>query len=1730
MTRRSAFLPLLLLTACVGGASELGVATGNLDNADPACAAIPAADRRAAAIELYDNRLDNPTFCFDDSNCPCGTYCSVDALCEVDCVASPPPGELACGAGQACTSTGRCGDAPTDPPPPLALSIAFDQLETAANTASSSAIVPITLTTSATGVAALDDAETATVHFSIEEVRLAGVGAITNPPPVSPQLRCGTAGPFANECDVAGGWIYNVTPGGIRSQTRTIWVQVPQTASPLHWTLEARSPNASGTAREVIDATPIVAPPTDPGRYKGTLSFANDGGSANQALAIPVEAIVTPTAIVVLEPTKLVFPDGQVAIPRTTAKAVQLGWLGATGGSYDVLLRYTDAAYDPMRGHLDANVELVTGTGAESTSLTLALDRTGDADAHACPCDTGSYCNTMFGLCFPGSAAPTEDLVDPATAVPSSTLPSAGVATWTATLLAAAHTSSVLSATGTAGFQEAYCYDPSRTTAGAFGWNLTMSPLSGDMYCATSLRQQTFSFEDTATEFDDGSSGGATYDLFATCLQDLAATPSGTTLATLIPSRSCASLGRFFLALAANRDAAGVGHPMADVDQRLVMQLLRQWLGLNAYVASTAVQDRDYDDALTSSTAPANQRLGTAVDQVDADLRVLLDPEVHPQFTSGAGLPRALDVADYRVRLRPVARWAFNVNGASSPDSEGANALTVTGASVSGGLLHAQGGTTSSCASSQPVAAGDHRFSIAFALDFKPPTSSTTTVFDKLAANGDRLRIDATSGATLGSMNLRMYDSLGGSVSFTNVPSGMIAISVEGTGYVLYYAPADPTAPHVAHTVLGTALVGRGPAWGAAGTVRLNCNLPPNPDICTSWDHNVIGDGLDYSTRAPFTEHSATWRYTCTDWIAPPFTRSCTGTPISAQTCTNIANARRPALIAQINATPVSPVSSPPAAKRDALLVQGGVATLDEQEVAHPKFITSWTDWRCDTRISNYIDPITGNKPVCGWYGQASWDEVSIWDRPIQLAEFTDMAARYGAPANESIPAPTEPAGKEQAAGLPVHLLEAASADLALLTAYAAAEHDAMYGECYLGGASPARDRLAMRGGKNLRLVALLEGEAEHLAAIAGTTPAWYPRYEAAHRELAGRRALAVQALIQGSQCTNPLGITEQDIPMFVGEEVGASARFYASSRYLTAKAREEIAAADGKLGLARTAYTSQREQAYQLVAARETTDERLTRIRADFESQIMRLCGPAAGSTSLVDGFLAGTIAPNTCFLNTSMPACTATTTIADLPPECLRGELGNELLAIKTAQIVVANANNTLQNTIDRYDGDLEHCAQEQAAFEADEQALRDHDAVMGALHAESSLFNRYASLTKLAVNFATRDAVGAVGTLLNYRQQDFADAAQAEQTSYQEGVLHRSDDVTIAKCYHEVDNEKFQIDTARDQITLTQQQLVDTTARFTNDTILVGGIASEAAGQIATEQGLDATPPHLHYWLDQSISEYHRHLEYARRLTYLALRAFEYESQGSIGQRTETLTAAHPDDLLQIVIAIESHNAPLAGGPVLDTHPHVFSVRDEILKLSTTTTNVPGDPQLTPVEQLQRFLASDSSKILDVNGRLVGRGIRFALAPDAWSQTMCDERIWRIEPSVQIDNPPNQRTMVLYQDNTFGSQDCAGEVGSVLLTCANAAASLLVGDATTFTPTSSFTAVNIDGPASLDRDLLAGRPESSIAGFAGRGLYGNYVLLFPQPLWSDAAIASVKDVLLRFDVDAVTHAPPL
>ncbi|HEY0986862.1 MAG TPA: hypothetical protein VGD80_07415, partial [Kofleriaceae bacterium] len=439
--------------------------------------------------------------------------------------------------------------------------------------------------------------------------------------------------------------------------------------------------------------------------------------------------------------------------------------------------------------------------------------------------------------------------------------------------------------------------------------------------------------------------------------------------------------------------------------------------------------------------------------------------------------------------------------------------------------------------------------------------------------------------------------------------------------------------------------------------------------------------------------------------------------------------------------------------------------------------------------------------------------------------------------------------------------------------------------------------------------------------------------------------------------------------------------------------------------------------------------------------------------------------------------------------------------------------------------------------------------HHAHMATLRAQQREAALLGSLAKDLVGFAVGAIAGqpqlAIGSWVDMVGQaaaqpaeDLAESQQEADAAYQEVVQARSHDLDLMACYHAADQQKFAIDEANDVIARTFHDVEGAIAGMDNAKTLANAAVGEARGELSTEVALDRTPPHHHYWLARDIADYQRHLAYARRLAYLALRAFEWESQQSLGLRTQVLTAQIPSDLGAVVTAIEGRNAPMQGeNGVIGETPIVLSLRDEILRIEDLAHNPhrsPDDPPVTSEEAFRRLLTSDATKVYR-DGVYLGHGVRFSLRPMPWSQTFCAERIWRITTALQIGALPdggelNNPVLVLAQDNAFASQQCrATERGAMHVARVTPFRNLLVGDAPpAFTASPPDTPMSVDGLKSMTRASLEALPEGRHPGFAGRGVYGEYILLFPSEQFTPEWLSVVRDVLIRFDLVEVTNAP--
>ena len=1757
--------------SCV--ASFTNVARSN-DSAT--CASIPAPTRWQALVDLASIPASDPKpACETNDDCDCGARCSKDAgsVCVVECMpadlaTTPPPPALGltCTGGQVCSQIGQCiAPPPSVPPPPtpFQLSLEADPGHVSANTAVAPQLVETKVRVVANDLRILTLTHPARVVF-----KLARTGTSVPEGTPKPRVKCTSTAELGEECAFDGGWTFDISHSDVHSQWRSIWIEIPRSATPADWTFEARSEYAALATPIAVEAASLAIPATDPGHYRGTISFPNAGAGPqgdNQATLF-VDADVTLTHVAVFEAQGVLFPAGYVVVPRAANAYTTVPWLqtqlASSSATYDVQFRVSSAVYDQTTGHLNATLSYLDGTGSPATPLTLSLDRTGNVAALSClsdlQCGANAHCeNTLAPVpgmfrCMPGTTrAGTES--NQAVAPPS-TMKSRRLDDWQPTLAALLSSNSAkLAGSDVTGFERAYCFDTAAPGASRFAVSENRQSPSDDLLCTPGgagpeYAQPTFSIANRTTEHEPANG----FDLFESCLADLAALPS--TDAPL-GSKPCVSLARFFLALRANV-VSDVGQPMKLSGQRRLGNMLRQWLGTNAYTATTAVQLRKYDDALANGNEPANERLAKALDVVDDGLRLLLDPQVRSQYRAGPDLPLATTTPDYRVPDRPVVRWSFN---GSSPliATEGTNQLSGTDITFTDAALRCSGAR--STVTSQPTSFGagydDARFTIMANFVFTAygvPSNAFATF--ATSSNGWRMgfRTDG-AGTTAPTLLLTMSGPGSTFVTFPAIPMraftgqgrdanwGLMAIVADSGTYRIYRYHADNTG--VIDTFTGTSSTAP-VRFADNGTVSFACM--PGPNACPSWDRYVQGDGLGAATQQ--------WPESVSRTITSAFDQSqCPIAPPTQAFCTGHAAQRRTALVPTIAA-------GVPAAALNAFNVSSGPITdlVSSCTWAETGVFSNWS-YTCPLSINSF--PIKSNdaKPVCLSTDNASpfrgdiqtYDELSLWKHAINEDDFRVMATRYnGNPNNDILPPPSAASKSEQATALPVHIVETAAADLELLTEYVEAERMVLYGECYADGTSAARDRALARAGRNLRLVAVLEHEADALAALPGASSApWFQRYQAAKQLLAGRRTSALHAVDQAAKCTNPTNVPEDDVPLYTGDAGSAVDKFFAASTYLVGKAKEEVALAKVELTDAQNAYRAQRDSEFQAnlesrgPSGTTLREQRMAGLKAEHEGALRQLCGAPASGT-LLDGFLNGTLTADNCFFKKELPECSGAESlvIRDIPPTCLKGDLGAQVLAIQGAEIDGKNAQNAGERAQLAYDTQFGYCDRQVKFHDETQSIMNEHLEHMRALRDERQSWGMIGSLLSAANNVAAAFASGGAGaggadgsvigfalqTHLTTLDNRIADA----EAKHQIVLARRQGTEQEMACYNQADLMLLAVDSANDVIKRSALATSTATASLDSAREITRAMVDEAAGQIAIEARIDRAPPQFHYWLDQHIEQFQRHMTRARQLTYLAVRAFEYEFQGDLGYRSDTLSARLPDDLKTVLDNIEAHNQPLDRDTHPDEMPVVLSLVDELLELQNLTLPAvnlpPGAPRLTKAEQLRQLLKSDASKIYDAHHNLVGHGVRFSLRPGGFATTSCAERIWRVTTSVQITNgvPNTFYNMGLYQANAFASQQCQAEVrGTLTFARTRPSNNLMVGDvAADLTKPDPFDFITVNGPVDMERGPLSdmpdgGHPAGFSSGFAGRGLYGEYILLFPTQ-FTDAVIDTIEDVLIRFD----------
>jgi hypothetical protein len=327
---------------------------------------------------------------------------------------------------------------------------------------------------------------------------------------------------------------------------------------------------------------------------------------------------------------------------------------------------------------------------------------------------------------------------------------------------------------------------------------------------------------------------------------------------------------------------------------------------------------------------------------------------------------------------------------------------------------------------------------------------------------------------------------------------------------------------------------------------------------------------------------------------------------------------------------------------------------------------------------------------------------------------------------------------------------------------------------------------------------------------------------------------------------------------------------------------------------------------------------------------------------------------------------------------------------------------------------------------------------------------------------------------------------------------------------------------------------------TQRATMQTMVAANNQAKADGEakVLAEQSRTYGSYSHDYWFDDKVDRFRNELEWARRLTYLAMEAVEYEFQQSLPYRHDILAATSPDQLETVIRGLkQEQGSRTVNRRRPDESSIVLSLRDDVLHIpdrSAVTTS--GERAWTPAQRMQGRLDTSAYSYFDKSGNYLGQAVPFSLGPDGILATRCGERLWRVTATVQGDGlsdvAPNA-PLLLLKKNTFESQWCR----------VNGAEPTGMQSGRIYPSESLFapgTAVQVSDPNDTTAALMTpwfniprtdfykdSYRDGASEELAGRGLYGDYVLLFPtQLLDGDFPIERVEDVLLRFDYLSVDN----
>jgi hypothetical protein len=675
------------------------------------------------------------------------------------------------------------------------------------------------------------------------------------------------------------------------------------------------------------------------------------------------------------------------------------------------------------------------------------------------------------------------------------------------------------------------------------------------------------------------------------------------------------------------------------------------------------------------------------------------------------------------------------------------------------------------------------------------------------------------------------------------------------------------------------------------------------------------------------------------------------------------------------------------------------------------------------------------------------------------------------------------------------------------------------------------------------------------------TTLPWQQKLDQARTIAAASRDRLTERVNQLNRCESPFGMSEIDAPLFFTDP-GPSAfdRYFASSNYLmdpsSGRATTAVNSALAAVLSASQALDQRRDDDYQLAITQQAHEARLDGIRASYDAQLGVLCGPAGTPPGgMLHALANGTIAEEVCFV-AQTPECIANASepVRSAVASCYSGALGEATIAIKGAALDVDAARldwNARQN-------ELENKSAFCAELEETGDMIAKHNAHMEKLRKRKAMFDKISGAVSLAAGLSTGGLsfmstlseccsgqgnpngwdLGASGS--SVFETFFsggmsllsgvlgAPDLEAEQQKWNELMQARSNELEVMECWDQASAMRDQIGIAQNRIQRATVELELATGRLSNARREVSRLVQAGTAELAREADRMVVAPQHHDWLDQRITSYEKLFAWAKKLTYLAVRAIEHDFQQSTGMASRVLEATNPFELQSVLQDLDEayYFDPLVCGQ----RPQSGRA---IVRLSELAGLQPGT--------LGAYLQTDEAIIRDARGTSIGRGVRFALDPNSATglTNRSSERVWGMTGSVQVDGefPESDVAFSLFKRATFFSRWCGEPMPDQDPTYQigiHRPRQNLFADSpsgmTNFADAVLMQASTIQNLKNITEAELRTNeyPTATVNNFAGQGLFGDYAVMFPTSGPDAIDLDHVEDVLLRLDYVYVDGGP--